>query len=458
MAFNDYDPGVQMIKIGDFARLAGITIKTLRHYDQVGLLRPLWVDRYTGYRYYGLEQLPRLQRILALKEMGFSLQQVHGLLNSQLTPGQLQQIFTEKQQELQIQLRAGQNRLARVAERLREIEEAGRLPETEVTLKSVPALPYAAVALDWVDPAGVMAALHQARRRLNGWLADQRLPVSQQWLLNPLAGSSRYPELAVILSESAPPKLAGEKTKGVRLDFLPALPTAASLWQPFQAAPAVASYPALYAWARQHGYVTTGPLRELLVDDPAQSAWGYTEIQLPVIDRQAYKQQILNNLNRKEHEMEPTIITRPAFDVIGMRYFGKNENQEIKALWEAANPRMGEIPYKPGSDAYGICISIPSVTTGEFEYVAGLEVEPGAVVPLGMVARHIPASHYAVFTHFGPLNKLSETYKYIYHTWLPQSGYQVNGNLDFELYNEDFKDFSPDSRFYIYVPIKAAGE
>ena len=59
-----------MLKIGEFSKLAQVSVKTLRYYDALGLLRPDWVDRYTGYRYYALQQLPRLNRILALRELG----------------------------------------------------------------------------------------------------------------------------------------------------------------------------------------------------------------------------------------------------------------------------------------------------------------------------------------------------------------------------------------------------
>ncbi len=61
-----------MFKIGDFSKLAQVSDKTLRYYAQLGLLKPVWVDRFSGYRYYTLEQLPRLNRILALKDLGFS--------------------------------------------------------------------------------------------------------------------------------------------------------------------------------------------------------------------------------------------------------------------------------------------------------------------------------------------------------------------------------------------------
>ena len=65
-----------MLKIGDFARLSQIPVKTLRYYDDLGLITPARVDPMTGYRYYSLDQLPRLNRLIALKDLGFSLDQV----------------------------------------------------------------------------------------------------------------------------------------------------------------------------------------------------------------------------------------------------------------------------------------------------------------------------------------------------------------------------------------------
>ena len=69
-----------MIKIGDFSRLSQVPISTLRYYDEVGLLRPATVDETSGYRFYTLEQLPLLNRILALKWLGLSLDQIAQLL------------------------------------------------------------------------------------------------------------------------------------------------------------------------------------------------------------------------------------------------------------------------------------------------------------------------------------------------------------------------------------------
>jgi DNA-binding transcriptional MerR regulator len=78
-----------MFKIGDFSRLSMVTVKALRFYDEIGLLKPVKVDQFTGYRYYTAEQLPRLNYILALKNPGLSLDGIALLVKDSLTPGQM---------------------------------------------------------------------------------------------------------------------------------------------------------------------------------------------------------------------------------------------------------------------------------------------------------------------------------------------------------------------------------
>ena len=73
-----------MLRIGDFSRLARVTIKTLHHYDEAGLLRPAHVDAQTGYRYYTATQLETLRRILLLKDLGFTLEEIRELLRAEL--------------------------------------------------------------------------------------------------------------------------------------------------------------------------------------------------------------------------------------------------------------------------------------------------------------------------------------------------------------------------------------
>ena len=93
-----------MIKIGDFARLSQVSVVTLRYYDEVDLLKPVKVDTFTGYRFYSADQLPRLNRILALKDLGFSLDQIKLMLADGLTSDQLRGMLTIQRNEVEKRL------------------------------------------------------------------------------------------------------------------------------------------------------------------------------------------------------------------------------------------------------------------------------------------------------------------------------------------------------------------
>jgi DNA-binding transcriptional MerR regulator len=125
------------LKIGEFARVGQVSIATLRHYDQCGLLKPNALDPDTGYRYYTLDQLARLNRIFALKDLGFPLEQIARLLEEDLSLNQLRAMFTLKQAQTKHMIDVEQARLARIAARLRQIEQEGIMPAYEVLLKQV---------------------------------------------------------------------------------------------------------------------------------------------------------------------------------------------------------------------------------------------------------------------------------------------------------------------------------
>ena len=93
-----------MIKIGDFARLSQVSVVTLRYYDEMDLLKPVKIDTFTGYRFYSAVQLPRLNRILALKDLGFSLDQIKLMLADGLTLEQLRGMLKMQHNEVEKRL------------------------------------------------------------------------------------------------------------------------------------------------------------------------------------------------------------------------------------------------------------------------------------------------------------------------------------------------------------------
>ncbi|MGH8875951.1 MAG: MerR family transcriptional regulator [Stackebrandtia sp.] len=129
-----------MFTIGDFARLGRVSVRMLRHYDALGLLRPARVDAGTGYRHYEAAQLARLNRIIALKDLGLTLEQVATILHEQVGLAELRGMLRLRQAEVAAEIAAGQARLTGIKTRLAAIEAEGRLPDGEVVIKEVPAI------------------------------------------------------------------------------------------------------------------------------------------------------------------------------------------------------------------------------------------------------------------------------------------------------------------------------
>ena len=129
-----------MFSIGDFARHGQVSVRMLRHYDTIGLLRPARVDPASSYRFYEASQLARLNRIIALKDLGFTLEQVRAILDQQVSAGELRGMLRLRQAELQTQIAADTYRLAQIEARLRIIEMEGAMPAEDIQVKPIPAV------------------------------------------------------------------------------------------------------------------------------------------------------------------------------------------------------------------------------------------------------------------------------------------------------------------------------
>ena len=126
-----------MYRIGEFSKICRVPVSALRYYGDRGLLPPDTIDPDTGYRYYAVSQLPRLNRILALKDLGLSLDQIAAILNDELSAAELRGMLRLKQAEISQLVTEEQARLSRVENRLRLIESEGMMPSHDVVLKEL---------------------------------------------------------------------------------------------------------------------------------------------------------------------------------------------------------------------------------------------------------------------------------------------------------------------------------
>jgi DNA-binding transcriptional MerR regulator len=107
----------------------------LRHYDAIGLLRPACVDPVSGYRSYEASQLAELNRVIALKDLGFTLEQVRTVLAEKVSAEELRGMLKLRRAEVHAQIEADTARLARIEARLRTIEEEDQAPLDGVVIK-----------------------------------------------------------------------------------------------------------------------------------------------------------------------------------------------------------------------------------------------------------------------------------------------------------------------------------
>ena len=267
-------------KISAFSRLGQVSIKALRLYDQRGLLKPAQVDADTGYRYYQIEQLSRLHRILALKAMGLSLEQIGQLLNDDLSVSQIQAMLRLKQAELQQQLIEAQHRLNTVDAHLKYLQKEQTMPNYEVILKPVESVQHVASIRDTIPAYNTVGQLFG---EIMAYLGQNR--AEPQGFCGAIWHHAEYQESNVDAEAmiAVPQTLQGNQRIQVR--NLPALDLVASVIHRGSYRTLNQAYGAIVKWIEENGYQIVDYNREVYLQGGAeQDNPDYvTEIQFPVI-------------------------------------------------------------------------------------------------------------------------------------------------------------------------------
>jgi DNA-binding transcriptional MerR regulator len=281
---------VSMFKIGDFSRLGQVSVRMLRHYDVLGLLAPSYTDPFTGYRYYTIDQLPHLHRIVALNNLGITLEQVRALLQTdgELSNERMRGMLALRQAELEQDLARRAFQRQSVAARLQQLDDAP--PPYEVSMRPLEPLVIASVRACAPCVAEMASFCATLCGRLYRALEQRGLTPSGPELM--LYHTEEYveadldTEAAVIVN----PQLLSEPSAADGLGFreLPGAPQAASLVFEGAYEDISAAALALLRWIGVHDLCPTGPLRELHHSGPAHPDGGpvvassVLELQLPV--------------------------------------------------------------------------------------------------------------------------------------------------------------------------------
>lgn len=291
-----------MFKIGDFSRLAQVSVRMLRHYDKLGLLTPSHTDKFTGYRYYTIDQLPRLNRIVALNGLGLTLQDIADLLNESnaLPVEQLRGMLLLRQKELERELAEKHWQLASVEARLQQIEQENDPDPYEIVVKPLTALSIASIRLvsPTVEEVGYYCGALYARlyERLQEVGVSWQAPEVTFYHNDEYREHDIDMEVAVAVAEDAltDKVLTDRVSAGVAVQsdltfrLAPACDLAAALTFECTFESVIGPIQSLLRWIGVHQHIAAGPLREVHLSGPAhqtneEGALPVIELQVPIV-------------------------------------------------------------------------------------------------------------------------------------------------------------------------------
>ncbi len=278
-----------MFSIGEFAGLGRVSVRMLRHYDAIGLLRPAHVDPHSGYRFYTAAQLRLLNRVTALKDLGFSLHQVQTMIDEKVDTAELRGMLRLRRADLATRMQQDNARLAQVDARLRMIESEGHMDTGDVVLKTVPAVRLAmlaATATSYDDPSSITENLSPLYPRLMELMEQHGVPMTGAPIAYYTAAPTE-PGDETIEVHAAFPIGAAEVPGAAGFDVvtLPPVEQAASAMHLGPMSEAFRTGQKIATWIDDNGYRADGPgyAVEVYLDCPPGDfdKW-VTEMQVPV--------------------------------------------------------------------------------------------------------------------------------------------------------------------------------
>lgn len=272
-----------MFSARDFARIGLVSVRMLRNYEFAGLLHPQHVDA-AGRRFYEASQLPRLNRILALKDLGFTLAQVRAIVDAEMSEAELRGMLRLRKTELAARIAADTARLERVEARLTTISHEGYVPGNEVITKEIEPVRIAALAA--IADSYAAETLSRVIQPLQSVLSHRMTAAG----LTPDGPAMAYYDAvpgtsadAVTVHAAYPVRGELGRAENFTIAELPGAGPAATMIHHGPLDEVGTSFEALARWIDANGYISAGYVREVYLDCPtdAPDQW-VTELQMTI--------------------------------------------------------------------------------------------------------------------------------------------------------------------------------
>lgn len=266
-----------MYSIGEFSKINRITPKTLRHYDRIGLLHPASVDEWTGYRFYSVDQLPVIRRILMLKDLGFSLKEIREMTENEKNTAAM---FERQRHRLEEAMRKNRDRLERVRSYLEKLEEEDRM-NAQVTIKPLPEVIVASMRT--VVPG--YDTYFDIIPKMGDYMRSVGAVCREPAYCFTIYHSAEYRETDIDVEICEAVTAPCRESDKVKFKTIDAVPEAACLMHRGPYGTLRETYNLLFRWIAENGFEPADNARESYIDgiwnreDPED--W-LTEVQVPV--------------------------------------------------------------------------------------------------------------------------------------------------------------------------------
>lgn len=264
----------QLYKIGVFANMNRVTIKTLRYYDEQKLLIPVYVDEENGYRYYAAGQMAQLNRIIALKNMGFSIDDIRKIIDG----AEEKSFLLEKKQEILKELAVLTEKLSQVESYL--ARESMNL-SAPVLIKEIPE----AIVCTMKHRIKSYDALFELMPQMGAQMEmlDCKCAQPAYCFTHYLESGYKEENILVEICEAVTEKK--QDSGDIVFKVLPKVPMAACIFHKGSYDTLHKSYAILLQYIEENGYAICGNIRESYIDGvwnkETEKEW-LTEIQIPV--------------------------------------------------------------------------------------------------------------------------------------------------------------------------------
>ena len=274
-----------MFRIGEFSKIAQVSGRLLRYYEEIGLFNPEHTDPQSGYRYYSAGQLPRLNRILVLKELGLSLEQIARLVDQATSTEEIRGMLALRKAQIEQTVQEEMERLRVVEARLQHLDAHGQIEEPDVILKSVRSQEFLALREVLPDMDAVRSLVERINTTVLAVVGPNNLGYIAVVIHSPMYDPQAFDlEIGYLFTGKTPASVRLSEERVLTRRELPAVDTMATLAHVGRVNDRHQGYGVLGRWVEQNKWQISGVGREILMQLPLEGKENEAviELQLPV--------------------------------------------------------------------------------------------------------------------------------------------------------------------------------